>query len=179
MEMHPGWRNDKMLEACKNKGIPVTVSVRFHHQLIWEFKATHHPACTSFCITLLAKFHISMLLKKQLMLIALDNFAGIFTFGFAGAGPRSRPRSHCGEGGKKTKQEPRASACEKGYPKRGLVPSLNQATLTGSKRMYGFLSGKFQNWISKLFAASIPNQVISPWDHEDQTRLDQTCVPLI
>jgi aldehyde reductase len=25
MEMHPGWRNDKMLEACKNNGIHVTV----------------------------------------------------------------------------------------------------------------------------------------------------------
>ncbi|KAM6550510.1 hypothetical protein CsatB_000318 [Cannabis sativa] len=24
MEMHPGWRNDKMLEACKNNGIHVT-----------------------------------------------------------------------------------------------------------------------------------------------------------
>lgn len=25
MEMHPGWRNDKMLEACKKNGIHVTV----------------------------------------------------------------------------------------------------------------------------------------------------------
>lgn len=25
MEMHPGWRNDKMLGACKKHGIHVTV----------------------------------------------------------------------------------------------------------------------------------------------------------
>jgi len=25
MEMHPGWRNDKMLTACKKNGIHVTV----------------------------------------------------------------------------------------------------------------------------------------------------------
>lgn len=25
MEMHPGWRNDKMLEACKKNGIHITV----------------------------------------------------------------------------------------------------------------------------------------------------------
>lgn len=25
MEMHPGWRNDKILEACKENGIHVTV----------------------------------------------------------------------------------------------------------------------------------------------------------
>jgi diketogulonate reductase-like aldo/keto reductase len=31
MEMHPNWRNDKMLEACKKHGIHATVSKK--HEL--------------------------------------------------------------------------------------------------------------------------------------------------
>lgn len=30
MEMHPGWRNDKMLEACKKNGIHVTVRFAYY-----------------------------------------------------------------------------------------------------------------------------------------------------
>lgn len=30
MEMHPGWRNDKILELCKKNGIHVTVSTELN-----------------------------------------------------------------------------------------------------------------------------------------------------
>jgi hypothetical protein len=34
MEMHPGWKNDKIFEACKKRGIHVTVSYFSENEMI-------------------------------------------------------------------------------------------------------------------------------------------------
>lgn len=58
MEMHPGWRNDKMLEACKQNGIHVTVRSYL-------------------------SYHIFEILRFGMMMIDDDDgFAGIFSTWF-------------------------------------------------------------------------------------------------
>lgn len=94
MEMHPGWRNDKMLEACKKNGIHVTVRLLLIWMTYWYLL---YGSAGDFVHKFLLGILTTRLIRRR---------------------QRSGPWSDGWKDSKEAEQEPRTGAGEVGHPER-------------------------------------------------------------